>query len=47
MNDECRTAIEDYYTLKNDYDQSYKTKRNVITKKTKCYRTNKKSLRTL
>jgi len=30
MNDECRTAIEDYYTLKNDYDQSYKTKRNVI-----------------
>lgn len=30
MNEECRTAIEDYYTLKKDYDQSYATKRKAI-----------------
>ena len=30
MNEQCRIAIEEYYTLKNDYDQAYKTKRQAI-----------------
>ena len=30
MNDECRIAIEEYYTLKHDYDQSYNAKRKTI-----------------
>lgn len=30
MNEECRIAIEEYYTLKKDYDQSYATKRKAI-----------------
>jgi hypothetical protein len=30
MNDQCRAAIEDYYTLKNDYEQVYKKKRKTI-----------------
>ena len=30
MNEQCRVAIEEYYTLKNDYEQSYKKKRKTI-----------------
>ena len=30
MNEECRKAIEDYYTLKKDYDNAYKTKQKAI-----------------
>ena len=30
MNEECRIAIEEYYTLKSDYEQSYAAKRKSI-----------------
>ena len=30
MNEDVRVAIEEYYTLKNDYDQSYSSKRKAI-----------------
>ena len=30
MNEECRIAIEEYYTLKSDYEQSYTAKRKSI-----------------
>ena len=30
MNEECRKAIEEYYTLKKDYDNAYKTKQKGI-----------------
>lgn len=35
MNEQCRVAIEEYYTLKNDYDQGYNAKRkSIMSKKT-------------
>jgi hypothetical protein len=30
MNDQCRVAIEEFYTLKNDYEQAYNAKRKSI-----------------
>ena len=30
MNEQCRAAIEEYYTLKNNYEQVYKKKRKII-----------------
>ena len=39
MNEECRIAIEDYYTLKHDYDESYKAKRKDILSNNRTYNT--------
>ena len=39
MNEECRIAIEEYYTLKHDYEESYNAKRKTILTDKKTYNT--------